>query len=155
MSASMSVPVHNRRTKKKSHVRAALLAALRRDVAELVRQDHVQGLRETLNGTHFDSMWTDVSCREIGAAIMALAPLVANVDELACVVHTAAYHRHIGTRETIDSVPQDRMVRELAEYRAQTTLDRAGPYVLARFLLRMQEGHPELEMAPTAGAEVH
>lgn len=107
--------------------RAALLAALERDVAELVKHDDMDGLDDTLANTGYMSNWTSHTCEDLGRGIMALAPLL-DVDDLACVVHTAAWHRHRG--------PSSMAERARAESLANATLAEVGPDILERFLER-------------------
>lgn len=147
----------SKNTKKtNARVRTSLLAALRHEVAELVRQDHIDALLETLVGTGYDICRATVTSQQVGRAILAVVPLVESVEDLACVVHTAAYHRHLKINGRHEAVAHDRAMLELAEFHAQATLDRAGPGVLYRFLLRMEQGRlEEVEDKLATSAEVH
>lgn len=145
----------------RARARTVLLRELARAVADLVHQDHIEGLLETLNGTGYDSSLANVTSHDIGRAIIALAPLLDDIDSLACVVHTAAFHRHMGPRVEHGGradwgTPTERMKCEIAEYRAQATLDRAGEFVLRRFLLRMNtERATQEQTGHGAGVKVH
>ncbi len=139
----------------KKNVRAALLAALHRDVAELVRQDNADALLEALNLTKYDFLGADFTCPQIARAIRQLAPLL-DTEDLAPVVHAAAHHRHLGKRVlAAAATPHERVLFDLAQHRAAQTLDAAGPGVLARYLLRVHEEGAESCDDASTSAEVH
>jgi hypothetical protein len=141
----------------KKRIRTALLAALKRDVAELVRKDDIDGLLETLSLTGYDTTKANVTSHGIGRAIVTIASLlVDDVARLAKVAHTATFHRYFFGYRDLEDSPQLRTSREYAEYRAAATLDKAGPGVLSRWLLEMNTEQADLEnRAPTPSAAVH